>query len=98
MCRNWPSTLLIEKATPNYAAGCKRLLPSNDWYPALGRDNVELVTDGVEEVREHSIVTGAGEEHEVDAIIFGTGFNVTDMPVARYVRGRAGKTLEEMTA
>src|ERR671920_965003 len=67
----------------------------NKWYPALGRDNVELVTDGVAEVRERSIVTGAGEEIEVDAIIFGTGFNVTDMPVARYVRGRGGRTLDE---
>jgi cation diffusion facilitator CzcD-associated flavoprotein CzcO len=86
---------LRRKVEPGYTIGCKRILPSNKWYPALGRDNVELVTDGVAEVREHSIVTGAGEEHEVDAIIFGTGFNVTDMPVARYVRGRAGKTLEE---
>jgi cation diffusion facilitator CzcD-associated flavoprotein CzcO len=86
---------LRRKVEPGYTIGCKRILPSNRWYPALGRDNVELVTDGVAEVREHSIVTGAGEEHEVDAIIFGTGFNVTDMPVARYVRGRAGKTLEE---
>src|SRR5215210_6038201 len=86
---------LRRKVEPGYTIGCKRILPSNNWYPALGRDNVELVTDGVQEVREHSIVTGAGEEHEIDAIIFGTGFNVTDMPVARYVRGRAGKTLEE---
>ena len=46
-------------------------------------------------MRERSIVTGAGEEIEVDAIIFGTGFNVTDMPVARYVRGRDGRTLDE---
>ena len=78
-----------------YTIGCKRILPSSRWYPALGRENVELVTDGVSEVREHSIVTGGGVEVEVDAIIFGTGFNVTDMPVARYVRGRAGHTLDE---
>src|ERR671921_1072931 len=86
---------LRRKVEPGYTIGCKRILPSNKWYPALGRDNVELVTDGVAEVREHSIVTGAGEELAVDAIIFGTGFNVTDMPVARYVRGRAGRTLDE---
>jgi cation diffusion facilitator CzcD-associated flavoprotein CzcO len=86
---------LRRKVEPGYTIGCKRILPSNRWYPALGRDNVELVTDGIAEVREHSIVTGAGEEVEVDAIIFGTGFNVTDMPVARSVRGRDGRTLEE---
>src|SRR5829696_8165967 len=86
---------LRRKVEPGYTIGCKRILPSNRWYPALGRDNVELVTDGVQEVREHSLVTGAGEEIPVDAIIFGTGFNVTDMPVARYVRGRAGRTLDE---
>ena len=86
---------LRRKVEPGYTIGCKRILPSNKWYPALGRDNVELVTDGVAEVREHSIVTGAGEEIAVDAIIFGTGFNVTDMPVASYVRGRDGRTLDE---
>ena len=86
---------LRRKVEPGYTIGCKRILPSNKWYPALGRENVELVTDGVAEVRERSIVTGGGEEVEVDAIIFGTGFNVTDMPVARYVRGRAGRTLDE---
>jgi cation diffusion facilitator CzcD-associated flavoprotein CzcO len=88
---------LRRKVEPGYTIGCKRILPSNQWYPALGRDNVELVTDGIAEVREHSLVTGAGEEVEVevDAIIFGTGFKVTDMPVARCVRGRAGRTLEE---
>ena len=86
---------LRRKVEPGYTIGCKRILPSNKWYPALGRDNVELVTDGVAEVREHSIVTGAGEEIAVDAIIFGTGFNVTDMPVASYIRGRDGRTLDE---
>jgi cation diffusion facilitator CzcD-associated flavoprotein CzcO len=86
---------LRRKVEPGYTIGCKRILPSNHWYPALGRDNVELVTDGIAEVRERSIVTGAGAQVEVDAIILGTGFNVTDMPVARYVRGRGGRTLDE---
>lgn len=86
---------LRRKVEPGYTIGCKRILPSNKWYPALGRENVELVTDGVAEVRERSIVTGGGEELPVDAIIFGTGFNVTDMPVARYVRGRDGRSLDE---
>jgi cation diffusion facilitator CzcD-associated flavoprotein CzcO len=87
--------VLRRKVEPGYTIGCKRILPSNRWYPALGRDNVELVTDGIEEVRERSIVTGAGEEIEVDTIIFGTGFKVTDMPVAQAIRGRDGRTLDE---
>jgi cation diffusion facilitator CzcD-associated flavoprotein CzcO len=86
---------LLEKVEPGYTIGCKRILPSNRWYPALGRDDVELVTEPIAEVREHSIVTKDGKEREVDAIVFGTGFNVVDMPVARYVRGRDGRTLEE---
>jgi cation diffusion facilitator CzcD-associated flavoprotein CzcO len=87
---------LIAATTPNYTVGCKRILPSNDWYPALARDNVELVTSGVEEVREHSIVTADGRELEVDALVFGTGFHVVDMPVGRLVRGRDGRALEDV--
>ncbi len=47
---------LRAKLTPRFAIGCKRILPSNEWYPALARPNVEVVTDGIAEVREHSIV------------------------------------------
>ena len=79
-----PDPELLEKVTPDYTIGCKRILPSNQWYPALAKPNVELVTGGVEEVTANSIVTGDGEEREVDAIIFGTGFQVTDMPVGRH--------------
>jgi cation diffusion facilitator CzcD-associated flavoprotein CzcO len=86
---------LLKKVEPGYTIGCKRILPSNHWYRALGRNDVELVTDPIAEVREHSIVTEDGTEREVDAIVFGTGFNVVDMPVARYVRGRGGHTLED---
>jgi cation diffusion facilitator CzcD-associated flavoprotein CzcO len=81
--------------TPDYTIGCKRILPSNKWYPALGKPNVELVTDGIAEVREHSIVSEDGTEREVDTIIFGTGFHVTDIPIADRVRGKDGRTLAE---
>ena len=86
---------LLDKVRPDYTIGCKRILPSNEWYPALARDNVELVTDRVAEVREHSVVTADGTEREVDAIVFGTGFHVVDMPVARMVHGRDGTALED---
>ncbi len=86
---------LREKVTPSYTIGCKRILPSNKWYSALAKPNVELLTGGVDRVTRNSIVTGDGEEREVDAIIFGTGFQVTDMPVGSMVRGPGGKTLDE---
>jgi cation diffusion facilitator CzcD-associated flavoprotein CzcO len=87
---------LLERVTPHYTIGCKRILPSNKWYPALQQPNVELLTDGIEEVRANSIVTKDGRELEVDAIILGTGFHVTDMPVAKYIRGRDGTSLDEL--
>ncbi len=84
---------LLRKVTPDYTIGCKRILPSNEWYPALDQPNVELVTDAITEVRPHSVVTADGTEREVDAIVLGTGFAVTDMPVARQVRGREGRLM-----
>jgi cation diffusion facilitator CzcD-associated flavoprotein CzcO len=88
---------LRAKLTPDYAIGCKRIIISNDYYPALAQPNVEVLTGGVSEIRPHSVVSGNGEEErEVDAIIFGTGFLVTDMPVAARVRGRDGKLLDEL--
>jgi cation diffusion facilitator CzcD-associated flavoprotein CzcO len=87
---------LLEMVTPDYTIGCKRILPSNDWYPAISKPNVEVVTDGIREIREHSIVGEDGVERPVDAIVFGTGFHVTDMPVGKYVRGRGGRTLDQL--
>jgi cation diffusion facilitator CzcD-associated flavoprotein CzcO len=86
---------LRRKLTPSYRMGCKRVLISNDYLPALTRANVEVVTDAIAEVRARSIVTADGRERDVDTIIFGTGFHVTDMPAAERVRGRDGHTLAE---
>jgi cation diffusion facilitator CzcD-associated flavoprotein CzcO len=81
--------------TPDYRPGCKRLLPSNDYYPAVAQPNVDVVTDKIVRVTPTGIVTADGTEHEVDTIIFGTGFKVTDNPVAEWVRGADGRTLAE---
>jgi cation diffusion facilitator CzcD-associated flavoprotein CzcO len=86
---------LRARLTPDYAIGCKRILLSNEWYPALTRPNVEVVTDGIAEIREHAVVTADGREHEVDTIVFGTGFRVTDMPFTEQVRGRGGRSLAQ---
>jgi cation diffusion facilitator CzcD-associated flavoprotein CzcO len=87
---------LRAKLSPDYTVGCKRILLSDKWYPALQQDNVEVVTDAVTEIRPHSIVTADGVEREVDTIIAGTGFLVTEFPAAQRVHGRGGKTLAEV--
>jgi cation diffusion facilitator CzcD-associated flavoprotein CzcO len=90
-----PDPELRRKLTPNYRLGCKRILVSDAYYPALRQPNVEVVTSGIGEVRQHSIVDRDGHEREVDTIIFGTRFRVTDPPCASYVRGRDGVLLAD---
>jgi cyclohexanone monooxygenase len=87
---------LRRRVTPDYAIGCKRILPSNKWYPALGADNVELLPEGIAAVRPDGVVSAGGEFREADTIIFGTGFYVTDIPLAEIVRGADGRTLAEV--
>ncbi|WP_019929246.1 NAD(P)/FAD-dependent oxidoreductase [Nocardia sp. BMG111209] len=91
--REVPDPALRAKVTPNFRIGCKRMLISNDYYPALGRDNVDLITDGIREIRAGSIVAADGTEREVDAIVVATGFHVTDSPAYEVVYGRDGRSL-----
>jgi cation diffusion facilitator CzcD-associated flavoprotein CzcO len=93
-----PDPALRAKLTPDWTLGCKRVLLSDDYYASLARPNVEVVTEGIAEVRERSIVSGDGVEREVDAIVFGTGFRPTDPPLAGHVRGRGSRTLAEAWA
>mgnify|MGYP001341828660 CR=1 FL=1 len=86
---------LRKRLTPTYRIGCKRILLSNTYYPALTRPNVDVVTSGLVEVRGSTVVAADGSEAEVDAIVFATGFHVTDMPVAERVVGIGGRTLAE---
>ncbi|MGW8649012.1 flavin-containing monooxygenase [Nocardia salmonicida] len=87
---------LRKKVTPNYRIGCKRMLISNEYYPALDRDNVDVITDGIAEVKPGSIVTKDGTEREIDALIVATGFHVTDSPTYNSMIGRDGRTLAEV--
>lgn len=87
--------VLQAKLTPSYRIGCKRILLSSTYYPALARPNVDVVTSGLAEVRGSTAVASDGTRAEVDAIIFGTGFHVTDMPIAERVVGAEGVTLAE---
>ena len=90
-----PDPKLRAKLTPTYTLGCKRVLVSDDYLPALAKPNVDVITEGIQEVREHSVVTKDGVEHPVDAIILGTGFHVTTMPFMHQVHGRDGRSLVE---
>ncbi|WP_447006025.1 flavin-containing monooxygenase [Saccharothrix isguenensis] len=93
MRRQVPDEALRAKLTPDYTMGCKRVLISNDYYPALSKPNVDLVTDGIAEVRANSVVDRAGVEHEVDVIIYGTGFHVVDSFDYLDVAGKGGVDL-----
>ena len=84
---------LRAKLTPHYAMGCKRILVSDDFYPALTHPNVHVITERIREVRAHSIVTTDGEERAIDTIICGSGFHVTDTRLPNYIHGRNGQTL-----
>jgi cyclohexanone monooxygenase len=81
--------------TPNFTIGCKRILISNDYYPAIAAPNTELVTAGIAEVRPHSIVDADGIERPTDTLVLATGFRVTDLPIAEKIAGRDGHTLAE---
>src|SRR6201994_308547 len=93
LARQVPDPGLRQRLTPDYRMGCKRILLSNDFYPALTRPNVSLVTDGIAEIRDKSVVTADGIERETDTIIFGTGFHVADFPVAQRIWNGAGVSL-----
>jgi cation diffusion facilitator CzcD-associated flavoprotein CzcO len=89
---------LREQLTPDYRLGCKRILGSNDWYPAICSDNIEIVSDGIRQITADGVLDARGVEHRVDTIIFGTGFQVTDPPISHRVVGRDGDTLAERWA
>lgn len=81
--------------TPTYDLGCKRVLPSNDFYPAVAKPNVSLVTEKIIEFRPDAVVTADGAEHPVDTVILATGFHVTDNPMFTKIAGTGGRSLAE---
>jgi len=87
---------LRAKLTPNYVMGCKRVLLSNDYYPALAQPNAELVASGLARIDGSTAIASDGTSREVDAIVFATGFHTVDMPMAKQVRGTDGRSLEEV--
>ena len=95
LARSIPDPELRRAVTPDYQIGCKRILISNDYYPTLTKPHVDLVTEKISEVREHSVVTADGVEHEVDAIVLGTGFHVVDAMDSLPIVGAGGRKLQD---
>lgn len=86
---------LRDKLTPDYPMGCKRILLSNNYYPALAQSHVTVENQGIDQVTANSIRTTTGEEHAADVIIFGTGFKAADFLSPINVTGSQGRTLTQ---
>jgi cation diffusion facilitator CzcD-associated flavoprotein CzcO len=82
---------LRAKCVPDYVMGCKRVVFSNDWYPALARPDVELVTDRIERIVPEGVVTAGGTTRPADVIIYGTGFKAVEFLTPMQVRGLGGR-------
>ena len=91
-----PDPVLREKLWPDYPLGCKRVLVADNYYPALVRDNVELVTDRIQHVEPEGIRTADGQLHEFDVIIYATGFETLSFLGSLDIRGRDGRELREV--
>ena len=86
---------LRARCVPDYVMGCKRVVFSNDWYPALARPDVGLVTDRIERIVPEGVVTAGGTARPADVIIYGTGFQATQFLTPMQVSGRGGTRLHE---
>ncbi len=95
LARQVPDPELRAKLTPDYRLGCKRVLISNDYYPALQRPNVELVTDRIERITPRGVRTVDGTVRELDVLILGTGFTVTQYLSKVHIVGKDGVTLDD---
>jgi cation diffusion facilitator CzcD-associated flavoprotein CzcO len=93
--RELPDPDLRDRLRPSYPIGCKRILLTNDWLETLARPNVEVVTEGIEEVGADMVVATGGAEHPVDAIILATGFKTTDFLSPMKITGLGGRDLND---
>ena len=84
---------LRRKLTPHYRIGCKRILNSSTYYGAVADPKTQLITDGISRITRDGIVTADGTEHQVDVIVYATGFHVTDSYTYVQIKGQHGEDL-----
>jgi cation diffusion facilitator CzcD-associated flavoprotein CzcO len=96
LARQVTDPALRARLTPTFRLGCKRVLFSNRWYPALVADNAEVVTESIREVVADGIIDSAGVHHPLDTIVLATGFQAADPPIAQRLRDRDGRRLSDM--
>ena len=86
---------LRKKLTPHFVLGCKRILLSNEYYPAIEQPNLSLITEGIQEVNAKGILTKDGVQHDTDAIILATGFQAAEGVLRYDVKGKGGIDLND---
>jgi len=89
---------LQEKLIPTFRIGCKRILFSKEWYPALARSNVSVETSAIVNITKDGVETEEGTVTRADVILLGTGFQVTEAPLCLPIRGLGGRSLGEVWA
>lgn len=94
--QNVPDPELRRKLTPDYRATCKRLIVCSDFYPAISRDNAELVTNAIQCIEPGGVRTTDGRLHELDVLVLATGFKVSEFILPTRVYGENGVELSEM--
>jgi len=98
LCRQVSDVSLRARLRPTYPLGCKRIIYSNDYFPALGRPNVELVTEPIARITPNGIVTADGRERPLDVLVCATGFDVQQLLSSLVIEGAEGRTLREAWA
>ncbi len=89
---------LRERLKPDFDIGCKRVILSSDFYPALMRDNVKLVDTAIERIEHDAIITDDGQRRRADVLVLATGFRATDPVAQGLITGRGGRDLAEVWA
>ncbi|KAG9245932.1 hypothetical protein BJ878DRAFT_323165 [Calycina marina] len=87
---------LRETLTPNYAPGCKRIISSDDFYPTLTKDNVQMETTGIQCITENDVEVAGDKEHELDVLILATGFQTTQFMHPIKIYGIDGVSIEDV--
>ena len=90
-----PDPVLRAKLTPDYTIGCKRILVSSDYYPAVSQPHVAVETAGIERFTRTGVLTRDGTEHPLDTLVLATGFEASDLPISHRVHGRDGVLLAD---